>query len=68
MHTADFAIITEDNGGGNIRYKSRCPKCGKVDESKWFGQIICVNPKGISKISGYCHACGEQFTITFYGV
>ena len=67
MHTADYAIITEEMRPNQIRYKARCPKCGKVDESSWLGQITCVNPKGKSTITAHCPSCGARFTITFYG-
>lgn len=67
MHTADYAIITQEISSNQVRYKSRCPQCGKVDESDWMGKITCVNPKGRTTTSGYCHACGARFTITFYG-
>lgn len=67
MHTADCAIITEEISPERVRYKSRCPKCGKVDESDWLGSITCVNPQGRTTTSAYCSACGAYFTITFYG-
>lgn len=67
MHTADFAIITEEIAPNLIRYKARCPKCGKIDESNWLGQTTCVNPTGKTTTTDRCPNCGERFTITFYG-
>ena len=68
MHTADYAIVTEEIEPNRIRYKARCPKCGKVDESNWLGQQGRVNPKGRTTTTAHCPYCHERFTITFYGI
>lgn len=56
------AVIISDDGQAQVKYHSKCPYCGKVNEGTTYGAHISAGIHA-NLASVFCYSCKKSFTV-----